>query len=394
MTAARKGGPSAASWDERRGRVLLSIVSDAVDPDVHGHLTTVGAARICAELLAGTSRLKRAAAYSARLDTLVGHGVGAVDAASGTVDQAVDALSAMGGRLLIPGDDEWPTGLDDLEQRRPYALWVRGPLALSSLNPSASLAIVGARAATQYGVHVATDLAADLAMRGWSIVSGGAYGIDAAAHRGAVLCGGATVAVLANGVDEVYPKGNSQLLARIVEQGAVVSELPPGRHPTRQGFLARNRIIAALAGGTLVVEAALRSGSASTVARAVELGREVMAVPGPITSAMSTGSNALLRDGATLVTCGDDVVEALAGIGEGLRPLPESSASDRDRLTPDQRALLDAFPARGARDEVSLAATAGLTLSAAMTSLGYLNVDGWVQRTDQGWRLSDKARTG
>jgi DNA processing protein len=173
----------------------------------------------------------------------------------------------------------------------------------------------------------------------------------------------------------------------------VVSELPPGVHPTRQGFLARNRIIAALSGGTLVVEASLRSGSASTVARALELGREVMAVPGPITSATSVGTHALLREGATLITCADDVIEAVAGVGSvaGGPPLPIADA--RDALSADQRVVLDAFPARNAIDEGRLAVRAGVDPGVVLRVLGLLTVEGWVERVPTGWRLTEHART-
>jgi len=374
---------SAGEVAERRGRVLLSMIADAVDPEVASRLQHVGAVRVCAEVLGGTSSLRRAAAYRARAQALD------VDAA---IDQALSGLAAIGGRLLIPGDAEWPAGLDDLELRAPYTLWVRGGFDLADLNLSISLAVVGARAATQYGEHVATQIAADLAGRSWVIVSGGAYGIDAAAHRGAVAVGGPTIAVLANGVDQVYPQGNAQLLARVLERGAIVSELPPGRHPTRQGFLARNRIIAALAGGTLVVEAALRSGSASTVARAVELGREVMAVPGPVTSAMSTGTHALLRDGATLVTGADDVAEAMGGMAIVADATTESIPTDRDQLGTQQLALLDAFPARSTIDEVRLSVRSGLDVGTTTKVLGRLSLEGWVERQPNGWRLGERAR--
>jgi DNA processing protein len=179
------------------------------------------------------------------------------------------------------------------------------------VKPKYSVAMVGARAATNYGTTVAYEIAADLAAEGVVVVSGGAFGIDAAAHRGALAAQGVTIAVLANGIDQVYPVGNTSLLHAVMATGVVMTELPPGMHPTRQGFLARNRLIAALGGATLVVEAAARSGSASTVTRALELGRDVMAVPGPVTSMMSVGTHELIRDGATLVTSADDVRELL-----------------------------------------------------------------------------------
>src|SRR5690606_33304544 len=165
-----------------------------------------------------------------------------------------------GARFVRPGTAEWPAQLDDLGDARPLGLWVRGgpDLRMWALR---SVAVVGARACTEYGAHMAATLAAGLAERGWVVVSGGAYGVDGAAHRGALGSGGATVAVLACGLDRPYPRGHAGLIGRIADQGLVVGELPPGDHPTPSRFILRNRVIAALTRGTVVVEAAHRSGS-------------------------------------------------------------------------------------------------------------------------------------
>jgi DNA processing protein len=214
-------------------------------------------------------------------------------------------------RLLCPGDPGWPPGLDDLGIGRPYALWVRGRTDLGACCEKA-LAVVGARAATAYGTHTATEIAADLAGRGWVIVSGAAYGIDAAAHHGALAAGGLTIAVLACGPDIPYPREHRGMLADIAARGAVISEYPPGRRPSRVSFLARNRLIAAAARGTVVVEAAARSGTMTTALHASDLGRPLMAIPGPVTSALSAGCHALIRERkAACVTSTADIITHL-----------------------------------------------------------------------------------
>jgi DNA processing protein len=216
--------------------------------------------------------------------------------------------AAGGIRLVCPGEPGWPPQLDDLGAARPYALWVRGAADLRA-SCEKSLAVVGARAATAYGKQAATCIAADLAGQGWAIVSGAAYGIDAAAHHGTLTAGRATVAVLACGPDVPYPRAHAGLLADIAIRGAVVSECPPGRQPSRLRFLARNRIIAALARGTVIIEAAERSGTVATARHASDLARPLMAVPGPVTSATSAGCNVLIREKrAVCVGCAADII--------------------------------------------------------------------------------------
>ena len=248
------------------------------------------------------------------------------------------AAARTGIRLVVPADGVWPGGLDDLDDLgprdgpdggTPVCLWVRGELVAADQAPPAA-ALVGARAATAYGEHVAEDLASGLVARGWTVVSGAAYGIDAAAHRGALAvdapAGLPTVAVLAGGVDRASPAGHEDLLRRVVEHGgAVVSELPPGTRPAAYRFLLRNRLIAGWGAGTVVVEASSRSGALSTARTAADLSRQVAVVPGPVTSATSTGSNRLLRDGAACVTGPDDVVELFGPMGTA--PLWQASGS-------------------------------------------------------------------
>ncbi|MFG1995249.1 DNA-processing protein DprA [Actinoplanes sp. NPDC048988] len=238
---------------------------------------------------------------------------------------ALRRAQRLNARLVVPGDREWPAQVNDLARLAPGApgpfiqrtapplgLWVRGERSLSEAF-TRSVAIVGARAATSYGVHVSTDFAHVLAGQEWAIVSGGAFGIDAAAHRGALAAGGLTVAVLACGIDRPYPVGNAALFDQIVADGLLVSEWPFGAEPLQHRFSIRNRLIAA-AGGTVVVEAAARSGAVQTVRRALDLGRPAMVVPGPVTSAMSTGCHGILRDNpaARLVTSADEIVIELS----------------------------------------------------------------------------------
>ena len=313
------------------------------------------------------------------------------------VDADLAALAAAGGRLLCPDDDEWPPAVNDLGAIAPIVLWVRGPAYLATAVEHA-VAIVGTRASTDYGSHVATGLGADLAERGWTVVSGGAFGIDGAAHRGALTVGGTTVAVLACGVDVPYPRGHHALFDRILETGALVSELPPGCAPQRLRFLTRNRLIAALAAGTVVVEAAARSGAGRTANDTRELGRPLMAVPGPVTSVTSVGCHQLLRDDepAVLVTGVADVLEMVGRIGDDLAPLPRGEVRPRDELSAETARVLDAVPVVRAQGPARIAATAGLPLADVEAALGLLLLDGFVEERPGGWRLAGgtEARTG
>jgi DNA processing protein len=294
-------------------------------------------------------------------------------------------VSSLGGRVVIPGDEEWPRALDDLAHERPFCLWVRGPLTLSAL-PQASAAIVGCRASTSYGDFVAADLAAGCAERGIRVVSGAAYGIDGAAHRGALAADGQTVAVLACGVDRAYPRGHEALIGRLAQDGAVVSEVPPGSAPTRWRFLERNRLIAALTQVTVVVEAAHRSGALGTAGRALRIGRLVAAVPGPVTSAASAGCNQLVRDGAVCVTDAAEVAELLAPIGQQLVLPAEGRSADYDELSGVDLRVMDALPVGRGVAVGSLARVAGLSVAEILSGLGRLEVAGLATRDSAGWR--------
>jgi len=297
------------------------------------------------------------------------------------------ALQRVRGRLLIPSDPEWPLGLDGLGEKRPFCLWVRGGLSLAQACER-SIAVVGARAATYYGERQAGEIAAGVADHGLTVVSGAAYGVDAAAHRAALAAGLPTVAVLACGIDRAYPRGNERLIEWIADEGCLVSEVPPGSSPTRWRFLERNRMIAAMTRGTVVVEAAWRSGALGTAYRAMDLGRPVGAVPGPVTAAMSAGCHRLLRQGATCVTDAGEAVELVSAIGEHHPAEPVAARADHDGLSAVDLRVLDALPLVRAAALPSVAVTAGLEPSDVEAAVGRLEVQGLAERSGRGWRRS------
>ena len=311
----------------------------------------------------------------------------------------LELLSRRGGRLVTPDDDEWPglafasfTGApvrSKPQGQAPLALWVVGPLRLDEVAQRA-VGIVGTRASTAYGEHVAADLSAGLAEHDVAIVSGGAYGIDGAAHRAALAVDGVTVAVLAGGVDVLYPAGHSALLHRIGANGLLVSEYPPGIRPARHRFLTRNRLVAALSGATVVVEAGIRSGASSTAAWARALGRVVCAVPGPITSSASIGCHALLQAGAELVTRADEVREIIGRAGELADPQPHPAGA-LDALTDTERQVYEALPGRGTRTPDEIAVAAGLPATEVLGPLAMLEIAGLIERHEGKWRLGRKS---
>jgi len=334
---------------------------------------------------------------------------GLADLLAGPGKQAGPAI-----RLIIPSDPEWPPELEVLGDDQPYALWLRGTASDLAELSRRSVAIVGARAASAYGSYVAADFAASMAARGWTVISGGAYGVDGSAHRGAIGASGVTLAVMACGVDRPYPAGHKDLLDAVATRGAVISEWPPGCPVARTRFLVRNRVIAAMSAGTVIVEAGRRSGALNTARHARDLGRKLMAVPGPVTSDLSAGCHLIIRDwGATLVTCADDVLELLtpaagqdagpdaggtgaardraaipADVPAATSPRDALSREDliRDRLDLEAATVLDALPVRGGRPTLDIAASAGLDPSVVLAKLGVLAVYGLAERTDRGWR--------
>lgn len=376
---------------QRLARATLTRISEPGDPELAAFVAAHGP-EAAVDAIAGEAGV---AAFSA--ETLAGYRV-RLDRADAEADLA--CVERVGGRLLVPGDAGWPEtlavldGAGDVGRRGgpPLALWLRGPLS-----PAAALArscaVVGARSATEYGSYVAAEIAAGLADRGIAVVSGGAFGVDSAAHRGALAAGGRTVAVLASGVDVPYPRAHEALFERIAQTGLLVSEVPPGRAPTRTRFLVRNRLIAALTRGTVVVEAALRSGALNTARWAGACGREVMGVPGPVTSMASAGVHRLIRElNATLVTDAAEVAEQIAPIGEALAPAKRGELRPRDELGPETRQVLEAVPAVHPAGVVSIAAAAAVGPDATLAALGQLLIAGYVVQEGGRWRLSDAER--
>lgn len=356
--------------DERTARALWSRLTEPGDRMAHRLVNDLGAPQALQAVLAdGDPRVE--ARWRVRL-------------ADADVRRDLDRLHEVGGQVVVPGDRLWPAGLDDLDDRAPFCLWRRGT---SSPGPALerSVAVVGARAATPYGETVATELGFGLAGRGFAVVSGAAYGIDACAHRAALAAPGATVAVLACGVDRPYPRGNHRMIEQIAAQGCVVSEVPPGCAPTRWRFVQRNRLIAAISQATVVVEAALRSGTSITAREAGELGRGVAAVPGPVTSPSSAGCHELLRVGAVCVTCPQEVVELVSPIGEGISDRAPVPASDHDGLSPDDLRVLDAVPLRRPAPVESVARAAGLDPVRVAASLALLQLRGVVTCEGSRW---------
>ncbi|MEU7426898.1 DNA-processing protein DprA [Streptomyces sp. NPDC040750] len=366
---------------ERLGRVFLARVLEPGDEIGGRWVREAGVAEVARRLREGREPLPGVSVTRwAGLVARAGHAQPARDLAT---------AEAAGARFVCPGDAEWPGQLDDLADARPLGLWVRGRPSLR-VWALRSVALVGARACTEYGTHMAATLASGLAEHGWVVVSGGAYGIDGAAHRGALAARGATVAVLACGVDRTYPRGHTALIGRIAEQGLVVGELPPGDHPTPSRFILRNRVIAALTRGTVVVEAACRSGSLATARAAQRLGRFTMGVPGPATSPLSTGVHELLRAEATLVTDAAEVVELVGDIGE-LAPPRQGPVLPRDLLAPAVRTVLAALPGDRAAPVEEIALGARTTRDEAIARLYELRALGYVERHGDGWKLTRQA---
>jgi DNA processing protein len=385
---------------ERRARATLTHIAEPGDVALVALVDEHGAEAVVDGLRSGrTFDRGRSGAWRVRL---AGH----------DPDVDLEQADRVGGRLVCPGDAEWPEALDDLRpvlalERRPaggrrsdpirsggapLALWVRGSVRLDDVCAS-SVAVVGSRAATAYGTEVAGELGYAVARRGVTVISGAAYGVDSAAHRGAIAAGAPTVAVLACGVDVSYPRGHASLLERMCETGLVVSEVPPGSAPSRIRFLVRNRLIAALSRGTVVVEAALRSGALNTARWANELMRPVMGVPGPVTSALSAGVHQLLRYGmAVPVTDADEVLETISAIGENTLPMRHGESRPRDRLDELTLRVLDAVPAARAATSERIAHTAGLPLQEVGVRLGRLLLQDFVEQQGDRWRLSAAAR--
>ena len=307
---------TAQPGDRQVACAALTFLAQAADPLLGGLLRVLDPTDVVAGIRSGTLPAAAAAALDAVQQARVRPALARWQARLARIpaDAGLTRHAANGVHLVCPGDPGWPSQLDDLGSARPYALWVRGTTGLQSACAQ-PVALVGARAATSYGTHICTEITTALSASGHTVVSGGAFGIDSRAHSAALAAGGLTIAVLACGPDVPYPSAHRTLLDAIAAQGAVISEWPPGTRPTQSQFLLRNRIIAALGRGTVIIEAAVRSGTLSTARHAISLGRPLMAVPGPVTSAMSAACHALIRDqGATLVTSAADIVTCLSSV--------------------------------------------------------------------------------
>ena len=380
-------GPAAAPVSgvpepERLARVTLSCGVEPGDGTTSSLVRQLGAVRALERSLASTSDTGVAEQLAARLS-----GVDPV--------RQLDQAARCGIRFVVPGDPEWPASLDDLDRAitadgfggTPPGLWVKGPTSLTELD--ASVGVVGSRAASVYGVEMTRAICEHLAAAGVPVVSGGALGIDYVAHDAALRAGGATVAVLACGVDRVYPAQHRLLLQHLAAEHAVVSEQPPGSAPTRLRFLARNRLIAALTRGTVIVEAALRSGALNTVGWAEAINRHVMCVPGPVTSYTSQGVNNLLREGrGTVVTRGAEVLELVGAVGEHLVEEPRGETRPRDALTRVERQVIEWVPVSEHAEVDSISRLCGLHVRTTEGALRRMKDKGLVLLADDGWRVA------
>lgn len=375
---------------KRRARLALSILCEPGDPRLPGLLAAHTPVQLVDAISSGRQLTEDPwpASWSHRAQSL-----------DRRLDRAERLAEVVGLRWVVPGDRTWPQQLDDLDHVEPLqgatgaplGLWIRGSGNLAKLT-AASVAVVGARDCTPYGAEAASEIAADAAASDVTVVSGAAFGIDASAHRGALAMGRATVAVLACDAATDYPRAHAALLSRIAESGLIVSEQPPGQAPTKARFLSRNRLIAALAGGTVVVEARRRSGSLNTLHWADRLGRSTMAVPGPVTSQQSGGTHQAVRDGkAVLVTGGPDVLSELAGLGATeSEPATTPSTEYDDLPAPAQRAL-DALTWQGARSARDVAVAADLGPHDVAKALALLARRGLAERAGDGWLLVRRA---
>ncbi len=292
-------------------------------------------------------------------------------------EKSLDLAARINAQLLVPSQQFWPTKLNDLAWAKPHCLWVRSRSDLAQLNQTA-IAIVGSRVASTYGEWVTSEIVSDCVGRGLTIVSGGAYGIDAVAHRTAIAHGVFNVAFMAGGVDRLYPSGNSRIFEQLIQVGAIMAEQAPGTNPTKWRFLQRNRLIAALSDATVIVEAGSRSGALNTVSHAQHLNREIAAVPGPITSQVSRGCNRLIADGqAHLLSDPSEAASMVLG-------QPGWFQAQFDGLGALETRALDAMSGK-ARSADQVAALAGMSAKETAIALGQLKLLGFVKEVDNGW---------
>lgn len=364
---------------DRDAVLTLAHLVSMVPSELHALARRQGTARGCLKaVLGGRAGTATDRAIAAGVDT----------------GQVRAVLDRGGIRMACPGDDEYPAMLLDLPDP-PACLFLRGS---STAGWPPAVTMVGARACTPYGREVAASLAASLAAAGLMVVSGAARGIDTAAHRGALDGGGRTAAVLGSGIDVPYPKGNRGLLEEIAERGVIISEYPPGSPAVPRRFPARNRIVAALSAGVVVVEGAESSGSLITAEFAEDLGREVMAVPGPVNGPLSAAPNQLIRDGASLITSADDVFDSLGMIGrlDGTPPSSTPPSPPSPELDPDAELMLSRVPGSPVTLD-ALASSAGMDPASALRTLAALELQGLVREEGGRYRRAgtrEPARSG
>ncbi len=321
--------------------------------------------------------------------------LGATAARAGldTAAADLDRAAQIDARLVTPDHDEWPGwqlwGLRSADTVArggpPLALWVRGSKRLAD-EVRAGIGVIGARGSTSYGEYVTGQLVGGLVDAGWTVVSGGAFGIDGTAHRAALGCGGSTVAVMACGIDVDYPASHASLFTAIARDGLIVSEYPPGTTAARHRFLTRNRLVAALSTAVVVVEAGRRSGAANTAAWARKLGRPLGAVPGPVTSAMSIGCNRMIADEqAALVVGAQSLISLAAPDGRG--GANGGPVRRIDDLSGDRLRAYEAIPGRGAITVDEIAVNAGIEVGRVMAALAMLEVDRFVTAVGDGWAI-------
>jgi DNA processing protein len=378
------------SLDPRSALMVLSSMIEPGDADLDDLVTEAGPLEAVDRIWAGDvpDRLRRLTAPS----------VAAIRNPADRAAQIEAATAACGARVLIPDDPEWPQQLHDLREigdddephlRPPRCLWIRGRLDLATLTERA-VGIVGSRAASEYGRHLADDLASDLAEAGWTVVSGAALGIDRAAHLGSLARGGPTVAVMPSGLGDPYPKANRNMLDLIADNGALVSEWPPDTTVMRYRFLIRNRLLAALTAGVIVVEAGQRSGARNTARYTAELGRLLMFTPGPVTSSMSAGVHQLAREplGARLVTSAREVIEDLCMPAVKVAAPEAHRPRTFDELTEVEQRLMEALPQGYLVETERLAAAAGVPTETVRQQLDRLRQDDFVDHVDGRWRAA------
>ncbi|WP_311497504.1 DNA-processing protein DprA [uncultured Mobiluncus sp.] len=406
-------GPSP---EERRARAIWTAIAQPGEPvvgQVIGHFGVMEALErvkfLAAKLPEIDDMIIRTVFQPARLPASVAQVEGwAMRLRELNLEMEYQLLSRDGGTLVVPGDAAWPMMADDLGMVAPLALWVRGnPRALQALAPEGAVALVGARCATHYGTDIAQEIAYELGERGIWVISGGAYGIDAAAHQGALASRGKTISVQAGGLGELYPAMNARLFSQIQQTGAIVSEAPPSQRPAKHLFLTRNRIISALSQVVVVVEAGERSGAMSTANHGAEQGRQVAAVPGPVTSAASIGCHRLIREGAALVTSAEEILELMFplnavkqnvhGGGAAAAEPPRNSAGQIPApslfagLSSDGVKVIDSLSKTAWKSLEQVARGAGLGTRTVQSELGLMELDGKVETRNGRYRLGAAA---